>query len=114
MRLSQSGEGNSQFRTKWITNGIIERKVPLDFELEKDWFEGRLGKFLRLQQKKERLRAKKDEKLQQLKVLHEIYIEQGFEGVRRFGYDKSKANLVMRFAKHVPEFIPQNGKKRGA
>jgi len=44
---------------------------------------------------------------------YEIYKEVGFdEFVRRTGYNYSKPNLVTAFSKLVPNFIPQNGKKR--
>lgn len=40
----QSGEGNSQFGTKWITNGIENRKMMKDEELPNGWKYGRVGK----------------------------------------------------------------------
>ena len=43
-----------------------------------------------------------------------IYQKVGFsEFVTQTGYNKSKPNLVQRFKKLLPEFQPQNGKKRG-
>ena len=43
-----------------------------------------------------------------------IYKDNGFDKlVELTGYDKSKVNLVQRFKALLPEFVPQNGKKRG-
>lgn len=44
---------------------------------------------------------------------YKIYSLYGFKKfVEITGYKFSKPNLVQRFAKLLPEFIPQNGKKR--
>lgn len=45
--------------------------------------------------------------------LYHIYCQEGFEGVLKTGYNKTKANLVQQMSKYVPNFKPQNGKKRG-
>lgn len=47
-------------------------------------------------------------------VCKRIYKKVGFdEFVVQTGYDKSKPNLVQRSKKLLPDFVPQNGKKRG-
>lgn len=40
--IKQSGSGNSQFGTKWITDGIINRKISKDQELPSGWKYGRI------------------------------------------------------------------------
>ena len=108
--LSQSGEGNSQFGTKWITNGIEEKKIkgiiPDGFVL------GRLSSYLKQKAKEEKAKIKLENKRSELRILYDIYKVEGFDGVKKTGYKYSKPNLVAAFAKYLPEFIPQNGKKR--
>jgi hypothetical protein len=111
---SQTGCGNSQYGTKWVTNGAEEKKILKSETPEYGWKEGR--KSLKIQRKEENLSrkaAERERKTKELRALHEIYIREGFDGVRKAGYEKSKPNLVMQFAKYLPEFVPQNGKKRG-
>lgn len=48
-----------------------------------------------------------------LQELYPIYLEGGFQAVIEAGYDKSQVNLVRQFAKYIPKFVPQNGKRRG-
>lgn len=69
-----------------------------------------------LQDKEERTRKKAAQTIaytEQFKEWYAIYAEKGYDEFCEItGYDKSKPNLVMRFAKYVPEFVPQNGKAR--
>jgi hypothetical protein len=108
----QSGPGNSQFGTKWITNGIIEKKISKEDTLPEGWLEKRLSSFLKNKKKLEQKKITNDEKISCLKSLHNIYCAEGFEGVKKTGYKYTKANLVSQFAKYLPDFVPQNGKKR--
>lgn len=39
--LKQKGEGNSQFGSMWITNGIEAKKVNKDSEIPQGWIKGR-------------------------------------------------------------------------
>ncbi len=129
---SQTGCGNSQYGTKWVTNGVKEKKILKSETPECGWKDGRKSlksekyeeeanrrkseKVKRLadaERKKSLEKQKKEEKVRRLRDLHQVYTVEGFEGVLKTGYDKSKANLVMQFARHLPEFVPQNGKKRG-
>ena len=119
-RIGQAGEFNSQYGTKWVTNGEKNRKVPKSQLPEEGWSEGRKSRIIRKRKKKQidqekakRREEKKKQKVEELKILHEIYVKEGFEGVLRTGYSKSKQNLVMRFSEYLPEFVPQNGKRRG-
>lgn len=118
--IAQSGELNSQYNTKWVTNGEKDKKIPKNQVPEEGWVEGRKSRILREKKKKKvtqkKIKAKKEKKrlkVEELRALHEIYKKEGFEGVLKTGYNKSKQNLVMRFAQYLPEFVPQNGKKRG-
>lgn len=118
--LEQTGEGNSQFGTKWITDGKTERKISKSNSTPDGWFESRLTSYKKkidLEKKKQynielktRLRQKKIEELTELYL---TYIDCGFDAVLKLGYNKSQQNLVMQFAKYLPNFVPQNGKKRG-
>ena len=110
MSVSQTGEGNSQFNTIWITNGIDEMKIKSG--IPDGWFRGRLSSYKKKESKKEKAKAKLESKQKDLRELHEIYKLKGFDGVKESGYKYSKPNLVSAFAKYLPEFIPQNGKKR--
>ncbi len=133
--ISQTGHKNSQFGTFWISNGIEEKKSK--GEIPDGWKRSRLSnyfinydriieerkikeniKFLKNQEKENIKFLKNQEKennrlrkLNDLKILHEIYQIEGFEGVLKTGYKYTKQNLVNQLAK-LPEFIPQNGKRR--
>jgi len=113
--VSQTGGGNSQFGTRWIYNLELEisKKISISEPLPTGWNEGRKLKFSPCKKDIER-KEKKEQRLQYLRELHEVYKNEGFEGVKKLGYPYSKPNLVQAFAKNLEEFIPQNGKNRGA
>lgn len=123
---SITGESNPAYNTKMVFNPSIRqtKRVHKDEPLSPGWQEGAVydydSYFKRMgerESKKEFSRKLREvnleRKLKELKELHEIYVKEGFAGVVNTGYDKSKQNLVMQFAKHLSEFVPQNGKKRG-
>lgn len=136
--ICQSGERNSQYGTMWICNGIKEKKIHTHEEIPIGWNRGRLysqidtnilnnadmqqnddrllqiikRKKEKYQQKIDETEKKKQTRLENLKKLHEIYKIEGFEGVKMRGYEHTQPSLVMAFAKYLPDFIPQNGKKR--
>lgn len=113
----QSGKGNSQYGTIWITNGIKQAK---SFgEIPDGWQRGTLYGFINAKKTSESIKEKTNIKLEnmenkrkELRLLYEIYKVKGFEGVKEVGYEYSKPNLVTAFAKYLPEFEPQNGKPR--
>lgn len=115
--ISQSNEGNSQYGTNWITNGVEETKSSGD--VPEGWWNGRLSAHrtkikndsIKKQKQKEKLKALND-KVESLRELHEVYVVHGFDEVKKRGYKYSKPNLVASFSKYLPEFKPQNGKKR--
>lgn len=109
---SQSGSGNSQYGTKWITDGERERKILKNIPVPENWVESRLISYKRKQKKEQKKAAEVESKLNELRKLHEIYVVEGFDGVLNRGYAKTKQNLVKQFAKYLPEFVPQNGKRR--
>jgi hypothetical protein len=110
---SQTGLGNSQYGTRWIHNNELEtsKKIAKCDPLPMGWDEGRKLKFSPSKKEIER-NKKKEERIQYLRDLYEIYKSEGFEAVKQIGYPYTKQNLVQSFAKNLEEFIPQNGKKR--
>lgn len=110
------GDKNSQFGTKWVINKITleSKKVSAKEELLSGWIPGRS---INIKKDNENLLIKKlvkDLKITQLSEWYQIYNKVGFkEFVNQTGYTKSQANLVTRFSKNLPDFIPQNGKSRG-
>ena len=122
-RESVMGANNPCYNTRLIFN-LVERRtkrIGKDEVLPDGWSEGAIYDFdsyldkISKKEKKQSLKAQKlQEKVEHLRDLYKVYNEEGFEGVLKTGYDKSKPNLVMQFARYLPEFTPQNGKKRGA
>lgn len=133
----QVGEKNSNFGKFWISNGLEEKTIKLNAEIPDGWKKSRLSNFHidyeKIQQEKEAkallLKEKNEEKerlnllkekekediklskLKELRILHEIYKVEGFEGVLKTGYKYTKQNLVNQLS-NLPEFVPQNGKRR--
>lgn len=112
---NQSGTGNSQYGTIWIHNGTEARKIRGD--IPDGWYRGKSFKKEKAIRAKKidraaKAEAKKEARRAELRVLHSLYVEKGFKAVTESGYTYSKQNLVMAFAKYLPEFIPQNGKTR--
>lgn len=114
MSISQSGELNSQYGTKWINNPLTRenKKLPKNGILPIGW---EYGKF-KIKKESEPSRLK-EIKLKQDKELYNyyysVYKEVGFnEFVKITNYKFSKQNLVQRFSVLVEDFKPQNGKKR--
>jgi len=134
----QTGSGNSQFGTFWIFNPDLKlnKKISKDQEIPDRWYKGRIdfkkniieiinGNLQitniinqhRLNNSNEKRRMREKEKLIKTKMYSEwysIYNTLGFEKfVEQTDYDKSQPNLVQLFKKYVPEFVPQNRKRRG-
>ena len=108
----QTGQGNSQFGTMWITNGSEEKKVSKTEIVPEGWFRKRLSSFIKEKKRIEEKERSKKQKLQEVESLYKIYLNGGYEAVKQTGYKYSKPNLVASFARHLPHFVPQNGKKR--
>ena len=112
--VEQSGAGNSQYGTQWVHNPLTKEAKPIKGEIPNGWFLGRIPK--KIYQKKPRGHVD-SQKLQSdinlYREYYKLYSTVGFEEfVRKTNYKYSKANLVQRLAKLLPEFLPQNGKKR--
>jgi hypothetical protein len=116
------GDKNPVYGTRLIHNPNLRqtKRIAREEALPEGWKEGAVYDydlyFEKLDTANKKLaekKAKKETKIKKLRWLYEVYMENGFEGVLKTGYDKSKPNLVMQFAKYLPEFVPQNGKKRG-
>ncbi len=117
--LSQTGNLNSQFNTMWITNPVTEKskKIFVNDEIPEGWIKGRSFYTEKSLLKKKQILEKEKEKQDRIIQLHDYYLiykENTFEQfVELTGYTFSNANLVQQFKKYLPDFIPQNGKKRG-
>jgi hypothetical protein len=114
----QSAEKNSQYGTMWITNGITNKKIKKDDIIPEGWEKGTYvsyhNKRKKQKQKEENLKERlllKENKIKQISKLYEIYIVDGFDGVKNIGYKYSCANLIQSFKKYIPEFVPRNGTK---
>lgn len=123
----QSGSGNSQYGTMWIYSMGLRKckKIKKTEQIPEGWQKGYVvsfdSLFKRLETKKKQKIEKEtlenqlyEEKVKQLTEWYNIYKDVGFdEFVRITGYKHSKPNLVTAFSRHVPDFVPQNGKPRG-
>jgi hypothetical protein len=114
MRVLQKGEKNSQFGSRWVHNPATKESKKHRGDLEDGWV---YGKYKVPKIPKITVDKREDTRKKQIDIYRKYYIiyrEVGFnEFVKITGYDKSKANLVQRFANLLgDEFIPQNGKKR--
>ena len=83
----------------------LETKIKSLEEAEKVLEERRKLDWLRNKERQDRVFR--------LRELYPLYLEGGFQAVREAGYDKSQVNFVRQLEKYIPEFVPQNGKKRG-
>lgn len=111
--IEQTGSGNSQYGTRWIHNVETKenRKIKSVLFLDDGWFFGRYKEPKVKQISNKDLRRQEDIKIYE--KYYELYKQVGFiKFVEITGYDKSKPNLVQRFAKLLDHFEPQNGKKR--
>lgn len=109
--IEQSGEGNSQYGTKWCYNPITKESKKIKGAIKDGWIYGR---YKTLKQRKVNKREEaKNEQQKIYKEYYEIYKNVGFEKfVEITNYRYSKQNLVQRFASLIEDFEPQNGKKR--
>ena len=118
------GARNSQYNTMWISDVKNEKscKISRDEPIPDGWVKGR-GVWakhdteMRLEQvRKERSEKKEKDRanhIETLRMYHSVYLKKGYDGVvNEYGYKFSKQNLCESFARWLPEFIPQNGKKR--
>lgn len=120
---SQSGTKNSQFGTTWMHNKVTKEnvKIPVSYTIPSGWELGRIIDWDRYEakvakkEKQQQLNQERQKiKEQQYREWYQLYCKVGYdEFVKITGYKSSKPNLVQRFAAILPEFVPQNGKRRG-
>lgn len=121
----QSGQGNSQFGNMWIYNLVLKKSktIPKNKVIPQGWTKARkitfekspyeLGLILIDKEKKAKKKAKKEKNELVYAEYHRIYRKHGWKiFVEMTSYNHSQQNLVARLRQFVPDFIPQNGKKR--
>lgn len=107
----QTGTKNSQYGTMWINDGEVNAKQSVSEPIKDGWFAGKVKQAKPTKNKSQNV----VEKQQHYTEWYELYTQVGFtEFVIITGYSYSQANLVSAFARHVPSFKPQNGKRRGS
>lgn len=112
MAESQSGNGNSQYGTMWINNGIESRKIKSIDIIPDGWHKGRVKKNKPISVSKQQLKRESD--IQQYREYYKIYCEHGWiKFVEIVDYRYSKQNFVTRCSNLLDEFVSQNGKRRG-
>ena len=119
--VCQGGKLNSQYGTRWIYDNdtLVNKKISNDLPTPEGWSDGRklvaeTKKAKRIRERAELTSKKRAERAKKYSEYLEIYNEVGFsEFVNITQYKYSQANLVERFASLLPNFKPQNGKKRG-
>lgn len=111
--MAQSKENNSQFGTRWIFSEKLNicKKIRADQDIPEGYTFGRKSK----ENPITKICLRRQANIEKYTYLYKIYSELGWEElVKTTGYNKSKANFVQMCKKYVEEFIPQNGKIRGA
>lgn len=129
--LNQAGRGNSQYGKCWVIHSQTQQiksinKLHLQEYLQQGWQQGRSlnpkyknGKYIKLTKEQKALNKQKrkenrKEIIETYRQYYKIYKEYGWEEFKqKTGYPYSKQNLVMAFQRNIPEFKPQNGRKRG-
>ncbi len=112
-------EHNSMHGKMWICNFELEEsKVwKINEPIPDGWVKGRHSKqrFKKLKQQAEKDEYRRKQKLQakenKLKLYREMFEEfklHEFAGVvKKFGYTKTRNNLIMIFKAYIPEYIPK-------
>lgn len=119
--IEQRGKDNSQYGTRWITNMTIDKKIKVSDALPEGWLLGQKIKYNNIEkQNNKKLNQQRKQvannivKQQQLQEYYDLYSIHGFdEFVKLTNYKYSQVNLVSAFKRHLPNFVPQNGKIRG-
>lgn len=108
--INQAGENNSQYGK----NKTLETRKKISESLQRQkGYVGQKHKADKLKKSQER-REQIAREIELYRHYYDIYKTQGWtKFVELTGYPKSKQNLVMRFAALLPDFVPQNGKRRG-
>lgn len=120
MSMIQTGSRNSQFGKVWIHHPYTKHytRINSNENIPDGYKLGSLPKYSGFQlyiireSKIQKAVQEHRKTIDELMRLHEIYITKGFIGVFETGYNKSQQNLVAKFARHLTNFVPQNGKPR--
>ena len=106
----QSGSGNSQYGTKWITDGINSKKIDKPLSIPKGWYLGRVSKnryvpkFYNISVCRE---CKLIEKRKIAEMWYDKYRKSGLS-LRKFTekseYDKSHIALYKMFKTYIEEY----------
>ena len=126
MSYLNTGYENSNFGNIWMHNKKLKISKPIKKEQVSEYLlDGwEIGRILdwnlhnTLAKKKEQNKIKRrlelEDKIKLYSEYYKLYDQYGWDKFKQItNYDKTKQCLVMRFAKYVKEFVPQNGKKRG-
>ncbi len=112
----QQGEKNSRFGQRWVTSTETwkSKTISADEKLTAPWV---LGRNVKPELEKDiKLKNKQQQAAMKIKLYsdwYEIYFKEGFDKfVSITSYQYSQPNLVAQFSKYVPDFKPQNGKRR--
>ena len=121
--ISQSGQGNSQHGTKWITDGKNSKKISYGEDLPSGWQLGRSVKYTKPKNTKAPVFKKIStckhciEEINKENALywHAKFLDANFLSIREFvrssNYDKSHVSFIKMLKKYIPEFNPEKGKK---
>jgi hypothetical protein len=110
LRLSQSGENNSQFGCRWINNGIVDKMLRKEEKIPEGFVFGRIKK---VKQPKTKKIDNRNNNIRKYSEWYILYKEHGFKKFSEMvGYTASQQNLVMQFSKYVEDFIPNPGGRR--
>lgn len=119
LRITMMSTNNPMHGKIWICNYDLEESKIWNAEdlLPDGWVKGRHTKaqFKKIKKQLHENELKKKKQLQaketKLKLYHEMYEEfklHEFEGVvKKFGYTKTRNNLIMIFKACIPEYVPQ-------
>ena len=120
MSISQKGEGNSQFGTRWIHNIELEqnKKISVDDLLPRGWVEGRIVNIVEHKQKlvkiEEQRLLKRQAKTKEAYYWYTQFTNSDASSLREFvrnsDYKKSHVSFIKMLKTYVSEFNPKHGK----
>lgn len=131
----QSGQGNSQYGTRWIYNpeAKVNKKINSTDCVPDGWVEGRIGNWERFTSQKNKAAARElaakenaarvsKHKLKQLELekidwefMYMLYQQYGFDITAQLtNYELSRSAMLMQFKKRIPAeiFVPTPGKQK--
>ncbi len=129
--IAQAGERNSQFGTRWITNGTEVRKAPVGEHLPSGWVYGKVLQQDKRTRQHQRIGMRMHTDLKSLRVpvgmcnacaseqdardWYDRLTSSSAKSIREFvrdsDYGKSHVSFIKMLKKYIPEFQPEHGKK---